>query len=180
MIDPVPAMITAAAPMNVAFSFWPGLNLPRRTLRSPPHVRSQRTSSRDQRLKRPRSRRNALPHRPTIATRNATRMPSPAITWMLRANPRSVMSDCPMPNRNIAPVAMHTNHSAALTQWVIRSARVNLGTRAPVVAVGVAVATSGLLVVASVGAADPRVDVVAALLPVAREHLARDLDALEP
>src|SRR5689334_1608545 len=174
MMEPVAARITAAAPMNVALSFWPGLNLPSRTFRSPPNVRSHRTSSREKRLKRARSRRKAAPHRPTIANRNATRMPSPAITWMFRASPRSVMIDCPIPNRNIAPVAMHTNHSVAFTQWVTRSARVNRGTRA------VRVAPSGALIVPPVRAADPRIDVVAALLPVARDHPTRHLDAAQP
>src|SRR3954470_19762572 len=69
---------------------------------------------------------------------------------------------------------MHTNHSVAFTQCVIRSARVNRGTRLT------GAVTSGALIVPPVRTADPCVDVVAALLPVARDHATRHLDAAQP
>src|SRR3954468_24836326 len=74
---------------------------------------------------------------------------------------------------------MQTNHSAALTQCVIRSARVKRGSRAGA-SVTTAAVRSGLFIVAPVRVAHPRVDVVAAGLPVARDAIWRSLDFVEP
>src|SRR4029077_2043551 len=80
-----------------------------------------------------------------------------------------------------APVSMRMPNNDAVTQCVARSTRSNRRIRGSA-ATRRASATlrSGGIVVPSVGAADPAVDVVAAHFPVALLDILRELDAVEP
>ena len=62
MIEPVISITTIAAPMNVAFSFWPGIELPELG-GAPCGATTNARSSRVHRLSRPRSRRSSAPDR---------------------------------------------------------------------------------------------------------------------
>src|SRR3954463_2981528 len=83
------------------------------------------------------------------------------------------------PAYSAAPVSMSTPNSDALTQWSVRSTRSNRSS-------GISarprarVATSGGVVIAPVGTADPAVDVIAPHFPVALLHVTRQLDGVEP
>src|SRR5262245_61639330 len=66
---------------------------------------------------------------------------------------------------------MTVRKSVALTQWTIRSVRSNRGKRSSV---------SDGFVVATIAVTDPRVDVVAEVLPVAGDDFRGRVDAVEP
>ena len=87
MIEPVISITTIAAPMNVALSFWPGLNLPSCTSGAPRRDHHPRSSA-VQRFSRPRSARSWPPARSTSATRTGTGSSRPEYTWIVRTNRR--------------------------------------------------------------------------------------------
>ena len=78
MIDPLISITSIDAPMNVALSFWPGLNLPSRDPRPLP-ARPPRRSSCVQRLSRPRSARSSPPAAATMATSTGIGNSSPDV-----------------------------------------------------------------------------------------------------
>ena len=116
----------STAPMNVAFSFWPGLNLPscaspRRRLDH--HCRSSRV----QRLSRPRSARSCPPARNEIATSTGTGSSRPAYRWMVRMSSRRPTSCDSGPAYMLNPVNNRISISVAVHQCAYRSTRSNRG-----------------------------------------------------
>src|SRR5829696_5441050 len=165
-------MTTTAAAKNVALIFCPALNLPtstwpgRRRLRR----RNQRASSRVQRLMRPRSRRSCAPHRPATPRTTGRGSRIPAYTWTWRNSSRRPNIAENGPAYSTAPVSISTPNSAAVVQCAARSTRSKRGITA----------ASWCVVVPVVRASDPRVDVVAAVFPVAGDDLIGHLDPVEP
>src|SRR6266540_3623575 len=170
-IRPVASMTTTTAAKNVAFTFCPALNLPTSTRpgRTRLRRRNQRASSRVQRLMRPTSRRSCAPHRPAIPSRTGTGSRIPAYTWTCRTSSRRPNIAENGPAYNTAPVSISTPNRAAVVQCAPRSTRSKRG-----------ITASRCVVVPVVRAPDPRVDVVAAFLPVAGDDLIGHLDPVEP
>src|SRR6266480_5530904 len=172
MTEPVPSMTTMAPAVKAALSFWPGLNLPRRTYGSRPTERSHRRSSAFQRLRRPMSWRRRVPHRPATATNSGTGSASPLHTCTWRTSSRRPTAADSGPTYRIDAVPRRIRNRTALTQCNARSAASKRSSRPP---------SARGLVVATIRLPDPTVDVVAAILPVALSRLAgRDADGVEP
>src|SRR6266511_1582528 len=171
-IRPVASMTTTAAAKNVALSFWPALNLPTSTRpgRTRLRRRNQRASSRVQPLMRPTSRRSWAPQRPATPSRAGTGSRIPAYTWTCRKSSRRPNIAETGPAYSTAPVSINTPNSAAVDQCAVRSTRSKRGITL----------ASRCVVVPVVRASDPRVDVVAAILPVAGDDLIGHLDPVEP
>src|SRR5436190_10092486 len=165
-------MTTTAPAKNDALSFCPALNFPTSTRpgRARLRRRNQRASSRVQRLIRPASRRSCAPHRPAAPRRTGTGSRIPAYTWTCRKSSRRPNIAENGPAYSTAPVNISTPNSAAVVQCATRSTRSKRGITA----------VSRGVVVPVVRAADPRVDVVAAFLPVAGDDLIGHLDPVKP
>ena len=102
------------------------------------------------------------------------------MTWTLRTSSRRPTSVLTGPAYIAAPVSMSVMTSAAVTQCTMRSVRSKRTIAARIRSrLGTVDGRSRRLVVAAVGAADPRVDVVAALLPVAG-HDVRRVSSMPP
>src|SRR5512132_1755651 len=171
-IRPVASMTTTAPAKNVALTFWPALNLPTSTRpgRTRFRRRNHRASSRVQRLMRPTSRRSWPPHRPATPSRTGTGSRIPAYTWTCRNSSRRPNIAENGPAYRTAPVSINTPNSPAVVQCAARSTRSKRGITL----------ASRCVVVPVVRSPDPRVDVVAAILPVAGDDLIRHLDPVEP
>src|SRR5204863_4928302 len=94
----------------------------------------------------------------------------PAYTWTCRNSSRRPNIAENGPAYSTAPVSISTPNRAAVVQCAVRSTRSKRGITA----------ASRRVVVPVVRAPDPRVDVVAAFLPVAGDDLTGHLDPVEP
>src|SRR5436190_8862624 len=164
MSTPDAVKTTASPAMIAAFSFCPALNRPaggsgpRRLTAHASQARSSSSKRSSSDAVRPRLRGLAA----TTRTRPAQK-PIAAPTWSDFHSMRSAASAANTGRYRIRPVAVMTRKVDATTQCAVRSARPNRRTYS-----------------VAVGAADPGVEVIAVLLPVAGHELRNQLDPREP
>lgn len=95
-MTPVSSKTVKADIVNTAFTFCPGLNFPSLAEESPPRLRSQYLSSRENRLIRRTSARSCRPQLPVRARTNGITKQRPTMAWTgctTRRPPRSVARD---------------------------------------------------------------------------------------
>ncbi len=88
MIEPVSSITGRTPAMKMAFSFWPALNLPHRSLADLPRDRSHRRSLRVHRESRPASLRNPVRQRPTRMAMTGIGSATPDHTWISSTSSR--------------------------------------------------------------------------------------------